>query len=133
MFNLVCRHFSDGYQILIWHRLEVESAALLTDRAIRRLIFLLLLCQLSIIIKSFFNSQGFASVFTALLFCVTLALFVRYITSVTIRPDIFDLDDQKEHLAPQVLLSWWNKYRHPLVSEAEENIKSKSAHERRPQ
>lgn len=28
-----------------------------------------------------------------------------------------------------MLLSWWNKYRHPLVSEAEENIKSAHAAE----
>jgi hypothetical protein len=131
VFNLACRHLSDGYQLLIWHRLEVESAALLVDRAIRRLVFLLLLCQLSILIKTWFNEHAFATAFIAGLFCVTLALFCRYLASETIRPDIFDLDEQKDTLRPQVVLSWWNKYRHPLVAEAEENIKSVQAHERR--
>ena len=132
VFNLACRHLGDAYQILIWHRLEVESAALLIDRAIRRLVFLLLLCQLSILIKTFFNGQNFASFFVAGLFCATLMLFVRYLASTTIRPDIFDLSEEEETLTPQVLLSWWNKYRHPLVSEAEENIKSAHAAESKP-
>ena len=130
VFHLICRHISDGYQILIWHRIEMEASGILIDRCIHRLIFLLLISQISIIFKSAVTSYYYVSLFCTILFLVTLIIYVYILRKPSIRPDIYILaDNETEAYNPNIILGWWNKYRHPLVSATEEHMKENNAQE----
>lgn len=124
IFYLVCRHIGDVHQILIWHRLEIESSGNLLDISFRRLIILLLLTQGYVFVKQTFNGTALS-----VIFCLAILLgsgtFYYYLSQrPLISPEKFPDDTKPEErfgltdrnmLEKSIMAGWFNNYKHPLV------------------
>lgn len=81
-----------------------------------RVVFLLLLAQLTQLIKAIFVSYWLTWVTMLILFLFTLAVWIFLMRVHTINPSIIQEDRHRdEAVTHSGLISWWRNYKHPMT------------------
>lgn len=111
-------YIADAYQILFWHRQEIESSGKLVgpsnkiETALQYIIIILILSQALVTLRTLLEGAFVPLIFMLVLLGFTITFFFVLAITPIINPEKF-LDDRHE-LTPEVLSKWWDSYKHPL-------------------